>query len=212
MAYRCVYRIHVPRSQSPRPFGSDMSPPLNSILQEIAWNLGGTVAKCSHREYGFARVQINKFGSDRSSVDALFEGMGDEMEVRRTFFLIYFAMLLVRSPVADWGWILKVWMSHGDQISAPPPDFHIIGHTTSAPYAAIAHNAKPLYGIQFHPEVTHSPRGKEVISRFVRNVCGCKSNWTMVWINISTRWTFVIGTLHDTAVGGVYREGNCSHP
>ena len=56
------------------------------LLQEIAWNLGGTVAKCSHREYGFARVQINKFGSDRSSVDALFEGMGDEMEVRRTSF------------------------------------------------------------------------------------------------------------------------------
>ena len=78
----------VPRSQSPRPFGSDMSPPLNSILQEIAWNLGGTVAKCSHREYGFARVQINKFGSDRSSVDALFEEMGDEMEVRRTFLFI----------------------------------------------------------------------------------------------------------------------------
>jgi len=121
-------------------------------LQEIAWNLGGTVAKCDHREYGSARVQVNKFGSERSSVDALFEGLGDEMEV---------------------------WMSHGDQLSAPPPDFHIIGHTKSAPYAAIAHNAKPLYGIQFHPEVTHSPRGKEVISRFVRNICGCKTDWTM---------------------------------
>ena len=73
-------------------------------------------------------------------------------------------------------------MSHGDQLSAPPPDFHIIGHTNSAPYAAIAHNAKPFYGIQFHPEVTHSPRGKEVISRFVRNICGCKPDWTMVRI------------------------------
>ncbi|KAH9998846.1 GMP synthase [Russula compacta] len=121
-------------------------------LQEIAWNLGGTVAKCEHREYGFARVRINKLGSDRLSVDALFEGLGDEMEV---------------------------WMSHGDQLSAPPPDFHIIGHTTSAPYAAIAHNAKPLYGIQFHPEVTHSPRGKEVISRFVHDICGCNNEWTM---------------------------------
>jgi len=76
--------------------------------------------------------------------------------------------------------VVKVWMSHGDQLSAPPPDFHIIGHTKSAPYAAIAHNAKPIYGIQFHPEVTHSPRGKEVIARFVRNICGCKSDWTMV--------------------------------
>lgn len=60
------------------------------LLQEIAWNLGGTIAKCSHREYGSARVQINKFGSDQSSVDALFEGMGDEMEVRRTFFIYLF--------------------------------------------------------------------------------------------------------------------------
>jgi hypothetical protein len=71
-------------------------------------------------------------------------------------------------------------MSHGDQLSAPPPDFYIIGHTNSAPYAAIAHNAKPIYGIQFHPEVTHSPRGKEVIARFVRSICGCKNDWTMV--------------------------------
>ena len=71
-------------------------------------------------------------------------------------------------------------MSHGDQLSAPPPDFHIIGHTKSAPYAAIAHNAKPIYGIQFHPEVTHSPRGKEVIARFVHSICGCKTDWTMV--------------------------------
>jgi GMP synthase (glutamine-hydrolysing) len=50
--------------------------------QEIAWNLGGTVAKCDHREYGSARIQINKLGSDQSSVDALFEGLGDDMEVR----------------------------------------------------------------------------------------------------------------------------------
>ncbi|KAH9052901.1 GMP synthase [Lactarius deliciosus] len=122
-------------------------------LQEIAWNLGGKVARCDHREYGSARVQISKFGTGgSSSVDALFEGLGDEMEV---------------------------WMSHGDQLSAPPPEFHIIGHTKSAPFAAVAHNSKPLYGIQFHPEVTHSPRGKEVISRFVLNICGCKSDWTM---------------------------------
>jgi len=54
------------------------------FVQELAWNLGGTVAKCDHREYGFARVQIKKFGSDPShlSADSLFEGLGDEMEVR----------------------------------------------------------------------------------------------------------------------------------
>ena len=71
-------------------------------------------------------------------------------------------------------------MSHGDQLSAPPPGFHVIAHTKSAPFAAIAHHTKPLYGIQFHPEVTQSPRGKEVISRFVLNICGCKNDWTVV--------------------------------
>ncbi|KAF8651889.1 hypothetical protein AX16_004623 [Volvariella volvacea WC 439] len=120
-------------------------------LQEIAWNLGGKVDKCDHREYGYAQVQISKFG-ENSTVDALFEGLGDEMQV---------------------------WMSHGDQLSAPPPDFHVIGRTSSAPYAAIAHNSKPIYGIQFHPEVTHSPRGREVIGRFILGICDCKPDWTM---------------------------------
>ncbi|KAF9444687.1 GMP synthase [Macrolepiota fuliginosa MF-IS2] len=120
-------------------------------LQELAWNLGGQVTKCDHREYGFAEVKINKIGGGRS-VDALFEGLGDEMQV---------------------------WMSHGDQLSEPPKDFHVIGHTNTAPFAALAHNSKPFYGIQFHPEVTHSPRGREVIGRFILNICQCRPNWTM---------------------------------
>lgn len=74
----------------------------------------------------------------------------------------------------------QVWMSHGDQLSEPPKDFHVIGHTNTAPYAALAHNSKPFYGIQFHPEVTHSPRGREVIGRFILNICQCRPNWTMV--------------------------------
>ncbi|KAH9847678.1 GMP synthase [Lenzites betulinus] len=120
-------------------------------LQEMAWNMKGEVAKCEHREYGFAQVQISKIGGNKGA-DALFEDLGDE---------------------------LQVWMSHGDQLSELPPDFHIIGRTSTAPFAAIAHNSKPFYGIQFHPEVTHSKRGKEVISRFVVNICGCTQHWTM---------------------------------
>ncbi|KAF8181509.1 GMP synthase [Pholiota molesta] len=119
-------------------------------LQEIAWNLGGEVTKCDHREYGSADITINKSGS--GAVDALFKGFGDEM---------------------------RVWMSHGDQLSKPPPNFHVIGHTRTAPYAALAHDSKPWYGIQFHPEVTHSPNGKAVIGRFILDICGCKQNWTM---------------------------------
>jgi GMP synthase (glutamine-hydrolysing) len=71
-------------------------------------------------------------------------------------------------------------MSHGDQLSKIPEGFHVIGHTSTAPYAAIAHNTKPFYGIQFHPEVTHSTRGKEVIGRFILNICKCAATWTMV--------------------------------
>ncbi|KAG9224468.1 hypothetical protein CCMSSC00406_0007661 [Pleurotus cornucopiae] len=121
-------------------------------LQEMAWNLQGKVAKCEHREYGYAQIQISKVGDSGSSVDALFDGLGEEMQV---------------------------WMSHGDQLSELPPNFHVIGRTSSAPYAAIAHDSKPFYGIQFHPEVTHSPRGKEVIGKFILNICGCQQNWTM---------------------------------
>lgn len=79
---------------------------------------------------------------------------------------------------------LKVWMSHGDQLSKPPPNFHVVGHTSTAPYAAVAHNTKPLYGIQFHPEVTHSPMGKAVIGNFILKICGCRQSWTMVRIAI----------------------------
>ncbi|KAI0342642.1 GMP synthase [Trametopsis cervina] len=121
-------------------------------LQEIAWNMQGKVTKCDHREYGFAQLQVQKFGTSGGSVDALFEGLGDEMQV---------------------------WMSHGDQLSEMPSDFHVIGTTQTAPYAAIAHNSKPFYGIQFHAEVTHSTQGKQVIGRFVLDICQCKTNWTM---------------------------------
>jgi GMP synthase (glutamine-hydrolysing) len=71
-------------------------------------------------------------------------------------------------------------MSHGDQLLELPPQFHVIGHTRTAPFAAIAHNSKPFYGIQFHPEVTHSPRGRELLGRFILNICGCRKHWTMV--------------------------------
>ena len=71
-------------------------------------------------------------------------------------------------------------MSHGDQLQELPKDFHVIGQTETAPFAAIAHNTKSIYGIQFHPEVTHSPKGKAIISRFVLRICECTAHWTMV--------------------------------
>ena len=71
-------------------------------------------------------------------------------------------------------------MSHSDRLHSLPTDFSIIATTDSAPFAALAHNSRPLYGIQFHPEVTHSPRGKEVLERFIVRICGCERGWTMV--------------------------------
>jgi len=71
-------------------------------------------------------------------------------------------------------------MSHGDRLLEIPPHFQVIGRTSNAPFAAIAHETKPIYGIQFHPEVTHTLRGKEVIGKFVLDIVKCKANWTMV--------------------------------
>ena len=129
----------------------------------MAWNMNGTVTKCDHREYGFAQVQISKIGGDNASADALFDGLGDELQVCG---LMWRTVYISTNSV-------KVWMSHGDQLSALPPDFHVIGRTNTAPFAAIAHNTKPFYGIQFHPEVSHTPRGKDILLNFVK-VCGGK--------------------------------------
>ncbi|EJD07093.1 GMP synthase [Fomitiporia mediterranea MF3/22] len=80
---------------------------------------------------------------------------------------------------ASLGEEMQVWMSHGDQLLDLPPDFHVVGHTKTAPYAAIGHNSKPFWGIQFHPEVTHSPMGRALIGQFILEICDCQSHWTM---------------------------------
>jgi GMP synthase (glutamine-hydrolysing) len=73
----------------------------------------------------------------------------------------------------------QVWMSHGDKLLTPPKDFITIGNTPSAPLAAIAHTAQPWYGIQFHPEVTHTPLGAKIIANFAVKVCKCRQDWKM---------------------------------
>jgi GMP synthase (glutamine-hydrolysing) len=71
-----------------------------------------------------------------------------------------------------------VWMSHGDEIEAMPPGFTSLAYTENSPYAVIG-NGKNIYGLQFHPEVAHTPEGKTILRNFVYKVCGCKGNWTM---------------------------------
>ncbi|MGH7657677.1 MAG: glutamine-hydrolyzing GMP synthase, partial [Gemmatimonadales bacterium] len=71
-----------------------------------------------------------------------------------------------------------VWMSHGDHVDAPPPGFLITGSSFNCPIAAMEHESKPLHGLQFHPEVAHTPRGGEMIQNFLFNICGCTPDWT----------------------------------
>ena len=73
---------------------------------------------------------------------------------------------------------LLVWMSHGDRIEQPPPGFAVLGGTDHSPVAAMGDAARSLYGIQFHPEVQHTPQGGTLLANFARTVCGCNSDWT----------------------------------
>jgi GMP synthase (glutamine-hydrolysing) len=73
----------------------------------------------------------------------------------------------------------EVWMSHGDRVIALPPGFHAIGNTTNSEFAAVAHDSKPIYGLQFHPEVAHTQEGKMMLHSFLFDVCRLSGNWTM---------------------------------
>jgi len=74
---------------------------------------------------------------------------------------------------------LEVWMSHGDQIKTLPPGFHAIAHSKNTPFAAMEDASKKIYGLQFHPEVIHTPKGLDIIKNFLFNICECSKLWTM---------------------------------
>jgi GMP synthase (glutamine-hydrolysing) len=72
-----------------------------------------------------------------------------------------------------------VWMSHGDRVLRLPPGFRVLGTSEASPYAAIHHEERPIYGLQFHPEVVHTEGGRQILANFVHGICGCGSSWTM---------------------------------
>lgn len=74
---------------------------------------------------------------------------------------------------------IRAWMSHGDSLESLPPGFERLGHTQSTPYAAIADRKRKYYGVQFHPEVQHTERGTEILSKFLFKVCGLRGDWSM---------------------------------
>ncbi len=73
----------------------------------------------------------------------------------------------------------QVWMSHGDRVTALPKGFEVVGTSEGAPFAIIADESRKFYGVQFHPEVVHTPHGAELYKNFTHNICGCSGDWTM---------------------------------
>ena len=121
-------------------------------MQTMARQLGGEVEEAGHREFGYA--QVKALGHSRLLQDiedhASAEGYG----------------------------LLDVWMSHGDRVATLPEGFKIIASTDSAPLAGMADDDRRYYGVQFHPEVTHTKQGQRIIERFVLDICGCEALWT----------------------------------
>lgn len=92
----------------------------------------------------------------------------------------------VRLNITDHGDLLKAvpahttaWMSHGDQVQSLSNDFVSLAATNTCPYAAVRHKSKPFFGVQFHPEVTHTPHGSDILSNFLFNICKCDGSWRM---------------------------------
>ncbi|KAJ3145867.1 GMP synthase (glutamine-hydrolyzing) [Irineochytrium annulatum] len=122
-------------------------------LQEMAYDLGGSVVPCDKREYGKAVLDLaaNPEGTGERG-GRLFRGFTNT----------------------------TVWMSHGDQLAAMPPGFVVTASTPSAPLAAVEHVEKSIFGIQFHPEVTHTPEGTHLLRNFAIEICGLKpGDWSM---------------------------------
>ncbi len=85
----------------------------------------------------------------------------------------------IQTPLlADLPDTFQVWMSHGDRIEEPPPEFMALGSSVNSPYAAIGKPDQHIYGVQFHPEVVHTPQGRDILRNFALNICGCTPDWT----------------------------------
>jgi GMP synthase (glutamine-hydrolysing) len=133
----------------------DMQVPVLGIcygLHTMAAQLGGSVEPSDEKEFGYAEVELV-----RSS--KLFNGIVDRQGENRNG-------------------LLDVWMSHGDKVDQLPKGFELVASTASAPVSAIADETRHFYGVQFHPEVTHTSKGKEILERFVLDICNCKARWT----------------------------------
>ncbi|HTM28043.1 MAG TPA: glutamine-hydrolyzing GMP synthase [Rhodanobacter sp.] len=122
-------------------------------MQTLAAQLGGATEAADAREFGHATVDI-------TASSRLFDGLSDHAGVRQ----------------------LDVWMSHGDHVAVAPPGFTVTACTDRIPIAAMEDAARRWYGVQFHPEVTHTRQGETLLRRFVVEICGCQTLWTAAHI------------------------------
>ncbi len=147
-----VHENETPRAD---PLVFDLGVPVLGIcygMQTMAAQLGGDVAPSSHREYGYAQVRAR--GHSRLLRD-------------------------IEDHTSPEGYgLLDVWMSHGDRVETLPTGFKVIASTDNAPLAGIADETRRFYGVQFHPEVTHTRQGQRILERFCHEICGCGNLWT----------------------------------
>jgi GMP synthase (glutamine-hydrolysing) len=121
-------------------------------MQTMAAQLGGKVENADHHEYGYAQVRAR--GHSRLLTD-------------------------IEDHTSEEGYgLLDVWMSHGDRVIDMPEGFNLMASTASAPVAGMADDTRGFYGVQFHPEVTHTRQGGRILRRFVTDICGCETLWT----------------------------------
>ena len=121
-------------------------------MQIMATQLGGRVEPWGHREFGYAQVRAR--GHTRLLTD-------------------------IEDHTTPEGYgLLDVWMSHGDRVAELPPGFRLMCSTDAAPISGMADEERGFYGLQFHPEVTHTRQGTRILSRFIHEICGCENLWT----------------------------------
>lgn len=130
-------------------------------MQLLAHHLGGRVTGSRKREYGPATLQVDDLHNP------LFRDWQTEPREAHS------SQVTIPDP-------LQVWMSHGDKVEALPPGFRQLAHTVNSHYAAAADATRGYYAVQFHPEVVHTPQGRQLLSNFVHHICGCGADWTPV--------------------------------
>jgi GMP synthase (glutamine-hydrolysing) len=118
-------------------------------MQLLAQTLGGLVSSAPHREYGLAQVEV--LVDEQDSAETLFASLKDQPQV---------------------------WMSHGDRVEQIPRGFRVLARSRNSPFAAIGDSQRQLFGVQFHPEVVHTPAGTEILRHFAVETCGCAPSWT----------------------------------